>query len=401
MLIGQVVDIVNGEQGVQPACFAAVGRVVGEAYTRVQIRVAAVEDALPELIDVVKAVFRVVIIVGGIRNGRTSNDNVPARVVVTSHKKRIIQIARIGHGVLFVFHALVEHGRHLSHGLGGKTTVEHVGELVSVHTGVLQVGNKARLGSNTRIHHLGRVTHNHQEGRRILLVFFLNEVLDFLSGGTNNVGIIHIHIDTFQGLPCHPILNAALEHAVGNDQHLHGSGPQVGMVFVNPSDGTAVEQQVVNAHEIRAVSLHQQIFRGFGISTVETDFHFDVVEHTNPVVDRVVADRLNAHLSHPDTTHDAFHFDASHRFQTESRSLISSFVIDKRYVFRMLVLPGFRLTGRQGMNAVILKIVVRCGIMRHTNGRRGAKRNGNQLVHHWNQRVAFVAADDGVGHGER
>ena len=116
---------------------------------------------MAELIDVGETMLGIVIIVGGIPNRRATDDNVPTCIVITCNKKHVIQIARVGHGVLLVFHTFVEHSRHLIDGLSRKTAVEHIGELVSVNAGVVKVGNKACLGSNARIHHLGLVAHNH------------------------------------------------------------------------------------------------------------------------------------------------------------------------------------------------------------------------------------------------
>ena len=66
----------------------------------------------------------------------------------------------------------------------------------------------------------------------VLGVFVLDETLDGCSGGTDIVGIVHIDIDTFGGLPCHPILDAILKHTIGNDKHLHGSCPEVRMLLI-------------------------------------------------------------------------------------------------------------------------------------------------------------------------
>ena len=401
VLVGQIVDIIDGKQRIQPTDFAAVGRVVSEAYTRAQIVITAVKDPMAKLVDVGKAMLGIVVIGRGIPNGRAAHDEVPTRIVITGDKKCFVQISRVGHGVLLVFHAFVEHGRHLVNGLGGQTAVEHIGKLVVVDAGVVKVGNETCLGSNARIHHLGLVAHNHQESGCILSVLGSDETLDFLSGSTNHIGIVHIHVDAFQGLPGHPILDAVLEHAVGDDQHLHGGGPEVGVVIIDIPEELTVEQQVVNPLEIRAVGLHHQVFRGSGIGTFETDFHLDVVEDTNDVVDRVVADGLDGKLSHLNATHNALYSDASHGLRAESSGLIGGFIVGERNVFGVLVFKNFRLARRQGVNAIFLKPVIRSGITRHPDAGRCTQRNGNQLVHHGDLGIALIAADNGIGHGER
>ena len=70
---------------------------------------------------------------------------------------------------------------------------------------------------------------------------------------------------------------------------------------------------LIQTIEIRAVGLHKHVFCGKGIGTVKTDFYLDVVEHTNLVVNWVIADRLNAHSTYLDATHDTVDAHSNHR----------------------------------------------------------------------------------------
>ena len=231
-------------------------------------------------------------------------------------------------------------------------------------------------------------------------ILVLNETLDGGSSGTDIVSIVHIYIDTFCGLPCDPILDALFEHTIGNDQHPYGRLPKVGMVFIHISDSTTIEQLVIKANEIRAVGLHQHVFGCTGICTVEADFHLNVVEHADFVVDRVVANRLDAHSSYLDATHNAVDAHSNHWFRTEATGLICSFVIDERHIFGSLVFSEVRLTRHQFVNAVFFKIVIRSRITRHTDVGSSTERHCDELTHGRNLRITLATADNGVGQAE-
>ena len=130
--VGQVSDIIDIKRRTGPAGLAAVGGVVGKADTGTQIGIAIGIIPMAELIHVVKTMFGIVVIVGGIPNGRTTHRDAPA-TVLASDEECVVQIARVGHGVLLVFQSFVENGGHLSRGLGGDTAVVHVNELVAVN----------------------------------------------------------------------------------------------------------------------------------------------------------------------------------------------------------------------------------------------------------------------------
>ena len=176
-----------------------------------------------------------------------------------------------------------------------------------------------------------------------MCIFVLDEALNSICACTDIVGIIHIHINSFQSLPSHPVLNAAFEHAVGNDQHLHRSLPKVGMLVIYIPDGTAIEQLLVKDIEIGAIGLHQYILCGTDIGTIEADSDFNVVEHTQGVVDGVVAHWLDAQLTYLNTTHSTIHAHAGSGFRTETTGLISGFVIHERHILGILVFENVRL----------------------------------------------------------
>ena len=101
MLVGKVVDIVNVELRVSPAGLTAVGSVVGETDTAAQIAVAVGVGAVAELVYIVESVFGVIVVVGGIPNGGTADFNTIA-VICTGDEQRVVQVARVRHGVLFI-----------------------------------------------------------------------------------------------------------------------------------------------------------------------------------------------------------------------------------------------------------------------------------------------------------
>ena len=134
MCIGQIIDIADSEARASPAGVAAVSRIVGKTDTGAQIRIAIGVGAVAEIINVLETMFSIIVIIGGIPNSGATNRSAPTTAVFTSDEKHIIQIARIGHGVLLIFQSLIEHGCHLGNGLSRETAVEHIDKLVAVNT---------------------------------------------------------------------------------------------------------------------------------------------------------------------------------------------------------------------------------------------------------------------------
>ena len=132
MFVGQGIDVVDVEGWASPAGLAAVGGVVGKTDTGAQVAVAVGVGAVAELINLGKAVVCVVIVVGGIPNGGTADLDTPAAGVFTCDEQHFAQVARVGHGELFVFKSLSQHGGQLVDGFSGETAVVHIGEHVTV-----------------------------------------------------------------------------------------------------------------------------------------------------------------------------------------------------------------------------------------------------------------------------
>ena len=219
----------------------------------------------------------------------------------------------------------------------------HIHEFITIHTRIIKVGNATGLaGGSNAGSHLVLVTHNDEEGGSVLCIFVLDEGFDGISARTDFIGIVHIHIDTFHGLPSHPILDAILEHPVGDDQHFHRSLPKVGMIIVKIINSSPVEQLLVKHIKIGAVSTHKLVFGGTDISAVKADSDLNVVEHTQGVVDGVVAHRLDAQLANPNATHGAVHADTGDRLRLEATArLVGGFVI---YEVSIFVFEDVRLT---------------------------------------------------------
>ena len=133
VFVGQVVDVAHGELRTSPAGVGAVGGVVSEADAFVQPGIAARVDAVAEFVDLVVTMFFIEVIVGSVPNGGTTHGDTPA-AVFASDEEHVVQISRVGHGVLLIFEGLVDHGLHLGNGLSGETAVVHIGELVAVDT---------------------------------------------------------------------------------------------------------------------------------------------------------------------------------------------------------------------------------------------------------------------------
>ena len=244
----------------------------------------------------------------------------------------------------------------------------------------------------------GFVTHKDQEAGMIGVVSRINQVLN--GRGTGAVGHgLHVHIDTFLFLPSQPILESRAVSVCrsGHDKHLHRGVVEVGMIGVDVRDGPAIEQLLIGDFEIRAIGVDQHLLCGTCISTVKMNSNFDVVEHTDSVVDGVIAHRLNGHLADLYTTHHAFHTNNRCGFRTQTTSLVGGFIHDERHLIYMLAFTYWKLTRHQSMHAVVFKTVVRSAVARDFDARIGAERHGDELVDDGKLRITLIAADDGVG----
>ena len=111
----------------------------------------------------------VVIILHCILNGGFT-DIIGPIAVPTGDKGHVVQVGRVGHGVLLVLQDLVDDSRDLVGVLSRHTAVKHVREVVVVNGTVIQVGHF--LGGITTgfSGDLSRVADKDEEGRRSTLV---------------------------------------------------------------------------------------------------------------------------------------------------------------------------------------------------------------------------------------
>ena len=91
--IGQVVDVAVGEAWARPTGVAAVGSVVGETDTGAQVVVATTILTVAVLVNIVETVFLIVIVVGGIPNGRTTHGDTPTGVF-TCDDQHVAEVTR-------------------------------------------------------------------------------------------------------------------------------------------------------------------------------------------------------------------------------------------------------------------------------------------------------------------
>ena len=168
------------------------------------------------------------------------------------------------------------------------------------------------------------------------------------------------------------------------------------MVGINIQHGATVEHLSVNDVEIGTIGAEKLVFSGLRVGTVEEDLHFNVVEHTQRIIDRVVADGVDAHLANANATHVAVNIDIGSGSGGETTGLVCCSVVDEWHILGIEVLTQRRLTRHQGVDAVVFKAVVGNAEARHFDARTGTDRNGNQFIDDRNLRLALVAADDGV-----
>ena len=183
---------------------------------------------------------------------------------------------------------------------------------------------------------------------------------------------------------------------IGDDDHLHRCVVEVWVVCIDIQDGSVVEQLFVDNVKIRAIGADELVFCSLGIGAIKEDFHFDVVEDTQRIVDRVVADGVDGHLADANTTHGAVNIDIGTRCSGEATSLVCGCVVDERHILGIDVLTHRRLARHQGVDAVVFETVVGNAVARHFDARAGTDGNGDKLIDDRNLRVALVTTDDGV-----
>ena len=211
-----------------------------------------------------------------------------------------------------------------------------------------------------------------------------------------------INIVAFLELPLQPFVQRAivLESRIANYQHFDWRIVQVRVVGVDISYSPTIEQLCINGFKSRAVSPEQHVLGGLGVSAVEVNGDFNVVEHTDGVVDRVVAHGLDGHRAELHTAHRAFHTYSSYGFSMQATRLVGSLIHDEGHVFRLLVFTHRRLARHQSLHIVVFKTVVRRAVARDFDTRVGTERHGDELVDDGNLRIAYITAKDGVGQAE-
>ena len=344
------------------------------------------------------AMGSVEVIVVGILNGGFTYPIGPSGIP-TSDEQGFVQIGRIGHRILLVHQNLVEQVGQLGRGRNGHTAQVHLRIKVAIRgAGVVQVGDLTSGAASCCGRNDILVAHKDDEGRSIGVVAIADEGLDGRSRCASGGSIVNGSIDTFLLLPSHPVLECGVAGVsrIGDDDHLHGCSVEVGMVGIDIQDGSAIEHLGVNDVEIGAIGAEKLVFSGLGVGTIEEDFHFDVVEDTQRIVDGVVADGVDAHLADTNATHGTINIDVSARGGGEATSLVCSSIVDEWHILGIEVLTQRRLARHQGVDAIVFETVVGNAEARHFDARTGTDRNGNQFIDDGNLRLALVAADDGV-----
>ena len=402
--VGQGIDVAVGELRVRPLLMVTVGGVVHEAHARAQGIVAARILTLVDVgIDRVETVRCIIIIGGSVVDGRTAHTGGPV-VVPTSDERHVVQVARVGHGVLLVLQNLVDDVGQLGGIFRRHAAVEHVGEVVVVHCAVIQVGHLLGLASHC-VGHLSHVAYDDEESRRFALVdarvvLVLHETADGVVGGSGLCRGIEAHVETFLYLPINPRLERGNVVVGRNHDHVDGIGHQVRVVVIHAHDLAVVEHLLVNDVEIGAVGAHQHAL-GFGeVGTVEAHFHLDVVEHAQGVRHGVVAHRIDDQRADTDAAHRALHLNRGFGRSGEAAGLVGCGIIHKLYVFRALVLADGRLARNKRVDAVIGQVVIRCGVVDYGNLRRCPERHGQKLVRDQQFRCADFARSIGAFDGD-
>ena len=388
MLVGQVVDIADGEARTSPAGVGAVGGVVGEADTSVQVRVATRILAVTVFVHVGITMFFIVVVVGSIPNGGTTHSDTPT-AVFTSDEEHVVQIARVGHGVLLIFEGLVNHGLHLSHGLSGETAVVHVGILVAVDARILEVGDAVGLATRGTGGHLVLVAHDHQEGGSLFVVLFLDEGTDGSGAGTDFIGVVDVQVEALRGLPSIPRLQAFLEHTVGDDQHVNGVLPEVGVFVIDVV--APVEHLVIDVGEIGAEGTSKLVVGNRFVILAVAHFDFDVVMNEDAVGGSVVLHGVDRQGTDLDATHRALDLHLGDGTVDEAFGGVCFLAVGKRHILRLLVLADHGLHRSDFVDAVVSKTIGACAVALYLDGEVFCTvRDSNKLVGSRQHGLAYV-----------
>ena len=284
---------------------------------------------------------RIIIIGGGVVDGGLGHSGVP-RAVPSSDEGDVVQVGRVGHGVLLVLQNLVDDGGELGGVFGRHTAVEHIREVVAVHRAVVEVGHLTR-GAARGVGHLGHVADEDEEGGGVALadagvVEVLHITLDGIVVATSLGGGHHVDVEALLGLPVEPGLQGADVVLGGYHNHVDGIGHQVRVVVIHVHDLAVVEHLLVDDVEVGAVGTQQHALGLGAVGTVKADLHLDVVKHAQGVRHGVVADGVDLQHAHLYAAHRALHLDVGFGGCGQAAGLVGVGVVGEGHVFGTLVL---------------------------------------------------------------
>ena len=137
--IGQAVDIADSETWISPAGVRAMGGIIDETNASIQAGISTIVRCSEELIDIVETMRLVIIVVGGILDGRLADFRIPT-AIPTSDKQDIIQVAWVRHRILLIDQHLLKHIAHFCYA-ARHTAVEHIRKIVSIDAFIIKVGD--------------------------------------------------------------------------------------------------------------------------------------------------------------------------------------------------------------------------------------------------------------------
>ena len=213
----------------------------------------------------------------------------------------------------------------------------NVREIVVVNAHVIQVGDALGFAADGTGFHLVLVAEDDDKSRSVLRILALDETADGRGGVADLVGIVHVHVETFGGFPGYPFLHRLLKHAVGDNEHLHGSLPQVGVLVVHVV--TPVEHLLVNGGKIGAEGAGELVVGCGLVVFVVVDFQLDVVINHDAAFGRIVSHRVHGQRADLDASHRTKNLEIHKVTGTIVLACVGLFVIGKLDVLGLLVLP--------------------------------------------------------------
>ena len=256
----------------------------------------------------------------------------------------------------------------------------NVREDVIVYAHVIQVGDALGFAANGTGFHLVLVAEDDDKSRSVLRILALDETADGRGGVADLVGIVHVHIEAFGGLPCNPFLHRLLKYAVGDDEHLHRGLPQVGVLVIHIV--APVEHLLVNGGKIGAEGAGELVVGSGLVVVIVVDFQLDVVINHDATFGRIVSHRIHGQRADLDATHCAENLEIHKVTGAIVLAGVGLFVIGELDVLGLLVLPDRRLLRHESVDVEIAQLIFRCRVADDFRGDvLGTVWNGYQLVH--------------------